>query len=76
MPRKRQGNVYTGMLQLQVGGRREISSVQPPGCSHAKNEIHKRRHRDSYQDYNGKGVIFYYTTPGVSFIATLRNNTE
>jgi hypothetical protein len=65
------------MLQLQAGGRRETPSVQ-------LSRLQPRERRDPKKEdakntkKNTTGMVFSskYTTPGLSFASSLRNNTE
>jgi hypothetical protein len=82
VPGKRQLNIHTGMLQLQAGGRRETPSIHPSihssiyrGCSHAKDEMQKRKQQRAPKTTTGRVFSSNYTTPGLFFAATFRNNT-
>jgi hypothetical protein len=46
------------------------------GCSHAKEEIHRRKEERTQKNITEMVFSSKYTTPGLSFAAALRYNTE
>jgi hypothetical protein len=46
------------------------------GCSHAKEEIRRRKAQRTPNNTSGRVFSSNYTTPGLSFAAALRNNAE
>jgi hypothetical protein len=76
MPGKRQGNVYTGMLQIQAGGRREAPFVHLSGLKPREGREVKKEVAESIKDHNGRVLSSSYTTSCLSVAAALRNKAE
>jgi hypothetical protein len=69
---KRQVNIYINKLQLQAGGRREKHTHNYRGCSHAKDEVRKRKLQTAPKTTTGRVFSSSFTIPGLSFVAALR----
>jgi succinylarginine dihydrolase len=58
MPRKGQYSINTDMLQLQVDGRRETSSIELSRLQARQGREAKEEVAERAQSYNGKGLLY------------------